>query len=295
VDAPRINYLGLGAQKCASSWVHRVLSEHPQACLSVPKELDYFSYYYGRGQDWYERHFAPTALSRIVGDNSPSYFVHPLAPVRAARYNPAMKLVLALRDPIERAYSNHLHLVREGFITGSDLTFEHGLERNEMYVEQSRYATHLGHWLKSFPREQIHVVLQEDLVDDAEDQAQRLYDFLGLDRSFRARAISQRANESSIMRQDAAARVVKGGAQVLKGVGLGRLVTAAAGHASVQRWRRSKQVSLREVVPPMKPQTRESLRRQLAPEVDALHALLLRDTFPWPDFAGAVPRAGQDA
>lgn len=281
---PVVNFIGIGAQKCASSWVHKVLAEHPQAHLSTPKELDYFSYFWGRGHDWYERFFAGALGARLVGDNSPSYFVHPLAAERAARYNPRLKIVVALRDPVERAFSNHLHMVREGFLAGPDLSFEYGLARNEMYVEQSRYATHLRRWLDHFPREQVFVVLQEELGTGDSSVTRRLYAFLGLDASYVPASAGRTANISATPRSAGADAALRGTADLARRVGLARLVSAVKASAAVQRARAANQVNLREIVAPMHPETRAHLEALLADEVMGLCRVLGRTALPWPTF-----------
>ena len=60
----RPSVIGIGAQKCASSWVHSVLGAHPQIAVSEPKEVDFFSYHFDRGYRWYEGHFGGTAATR---------------------------------------------------------------------------------------------------------------------------------------------------------------------------------------------------------------------------------------
>lgn len=284
---PLINFIGVGAQKCASSWVHRVLGEHPQTCLSEQKELDYFSYFYGRGLDWYERHFGRPQGAVAIGDNSPSYFVHPLAPERARRYNADMKIVVALRDPIERAYSNHLHMVREGFLSGSDLSFERALQRNEMYIEQSRYATHLRRWLDAFPPTQVHVLLQEDVADAPEEEAQRLYRFLGLEGGFVALAARERANVSAMPRKN-----LRRLGRLARRIGLGAGVDALKQLPTVRRLQARGQVPLREIVPAMANPTRVMLRELLADEVEQVRAILGREALPWKNF---VPGAAEPA
>jgi hypothetical protein len=286
--SPLVNFIGLGAQKCASTWIQNVIDEHPEACVSTPKELDYFSYFYGRGRPWYERHFAPRPGSRIVGDNSPSYLVHPLAPERAARYNGALKIVVALRDPVERAYSNHLHMIRSGFLAGAPTDFEQGLAGNEMYVEQSRYAKHLGHWLRSFPREQIHVVFQEDLVEGSERAARELYAFLGLDASFRPAAAGERANASRQPKHPGLTAAAKRGLGLLRRAGLGGLVDRAKRSEAVRALRRSTETDLRDVVPPMLDATRERLVAELQADMHELARLLGREHLPWPSFQPAA-------
>ena len=82
-------FIGLGAQKCASTWIYPVLQDNSDAALSQPKELDYFSYYYGRDYYWYEQFFAGVDVGKkAVSEISPSYLPHPLAPKRAHRYVP---------------------------------------------------------------------------------------------------------------------------------------------------------------------------------------------------------------
>lgn len=159
-------FIGLGAQKCASSWIHRVLGDHPEIFASEPKELDFFSHHYNRGYSWYEHCFEPGAGARARGEISPSYFCDPLAPTRVRDYDPALKLVLALRDPVSRAFSNHLHEIRKGFYHCPDLRFESGLARNPMYVFQSRYGSHLEAWTRAFPLSRILILVQEEIHTD---------------------------------------------------------------------------------------------------------------------------------
>ena len=64
------NFIGIGAQKCATTWVYRVLEDHPAALLSDPKELHFFSSNFDRGYQWYERHFPETSSAKAVGECS---------------------------------------------------------------------------------------------------------------------------------------------------------------------------------------------------------------------------------
>lgn len=274
-------FIGLGAQKCASTWLHRVLADHPQTYLSEPKEIDFFSYYFGRGYDWYERFFA-TATGRIaIGEVSPSYLPHPLAPARARRYNPQLKILLALRDPVERAYSNHLHMVREGYLTGPDMTFEYGLARNEMYVEQSRYATHLQCWLQQFAPEQVLVVFQEEIAAAPHAQAQQMYRFLGIDDSFRSDALEERTNASARARHGGMARLIKSATSIAERTGLGGIVAAAKKTSMGRSLRAMNQEDLRHLVPPMRDETRQNLVAVFHDEMTTLARLLKRADLPW--------------
>ena len=161
---PIVDFIGIGAQKCASTWLHDVLIDHPQ--LALPghvKEVNYFSYHYDRGRQWYERRFHAAADDVLCGEISPSYLHTPGVFDRVADYNPAMRIILIARDPIARAISNHKHELRIGNIHGDDQSFEFGLDNNAAYVEQGLYAKHLGGWLTRFPTEQILVLKFDDV------------------------------------------------------------------------------------------------------------------------------------
>jgi hypothetical protein len=189
-------FIGIGAQKCASTWLYRILQEHPQVCVSEDKEIDFFSFHYDHGHQWYERQFAGCASRPCIGEISPSYFCEPAVPERVFKYAPSAKILLSLRDPVQRALSNHRHEIREGHFTGDDLRFEAGLANNPMYIEQSRYATHLKRWLQYFPKEQILVVLMDEINQDPLRVASTVYGFLGIEDSYVPEGLTKRFNRS---------------------------------------------------------------------------------------------------
>lgn len=275
-------FIGLGAQKCASTWVHHVLNDHPEAMVSTPKELDYFSYYYGRGYYWYEQHFeAATRGEKAIGENSPSYLPHPLAPERAALYAPDLKIIVALRDPIERAYSNHLHMVMLGYLKGPDLSFEYGLEHNPMYVEQSRYAKHLRNWMNHFSREAFHIVLQEDVRNDGVGEALRLYRHLDIASATTPPSATGRFNESRTQSTSLVRKGLRKFSRVARGLGVGSLIDHVNAHPAIKSLKRRGTQDLREIVPPMKDDTRARLTDILMPEIEEMRKILGRENLPW--------------
>ena len=97
-DSARIDFVCIGAQKCATTWLHNVLATHPEVAMPHEiKELDFFSAKFDRGYQWYMRHFAPATTARLRGEVSPSYLCSRDAPAWAKAYNPAMKIVLRRR------------------------------------------------------------------------------------------------------------------------------------------------------------------------------------------------------
>ena len=274
-------FIGIGAQKCASTWLHRVLREHPQVGLPEEKEIDFFSYRFDHGYQWYEERFRGCEGKVAVGEISPSYFCEPAVPERLHRYLPSARIVVSLRDPVTRALSNHRHEVRLGRTGLADHSFEAGLANNPMYIEQGRYATHMQRWLRFFPPEQILVLFMEDIEQDPGAVAQTVYDFLGVEWAPESALLSERVNGSYATRYRLLARVKdlayegtnKGGLRWLWG--LGGTIGARA------LYRRINVLPSSEVIPPAREETLARLREVFAPEVRELSRITGRPLDSW--------------
>jgi hypothetical protein len=275
------DFIGIGAQKCATSWVYRVLEDHPEAALSDPKELHFFSHYFDRGYQWYERHFEGGEAARACGEYSTSYIYNADAAARAHAYNPEFRLIVTLRDPVARAYSNHLHEVRSGHITSADRSFEACEADNPMYVAQSRYAQHLRKWLAHFPAARLLVLFQEEIAVAPAVQAARLYRFLGLDEAHVSPYLHERVNVSAVDRSGVARDALQGAAGALRAVAGERFVRDLRTHPLVKRLRQSNKQDLTELIAPIQDATEARLRGLLADDMRELAQLLGRSELPW--------------
>ena len=196
------DFLILGAQKAGTTALYAYLRWHPQITGPSFKEVSFFDRHYARGERWYRAHL-PIRRSGIVGEASPSYLFHPLAPERVARMLPRARMIALLRDPVDRAFSHYQHEVALG---REDLSFEDALAReaermagevdrmlrdpsyfsypwwNYTYAARGRYAEQLERWLAAFPREQLLILFTEELAADTGGTYTRVLDFLGVER-----------------------------------------------------------------------------------------------------------------
>ena len=276
---PCVDFVGIGVQKAGTTWLHRMLSAHPDVFMAQAddKDLRFFNAFYDRGYLWYERHFATTRAQRR-GEFSTSYFYSKDAPERVYRYNPKMRLLLSLRDPVARLISHHRHEIRLGRIA-HDLPLERAIESNPSYVEQSRYFTQLSRWLEWFPLSSFHVVIFEEMFEDAARTVRDLYAFVGVSASIVPDALHEKINEGRIPRS----RLLERGASVLssalRSAGGGRAIDALK-RAGADKWLK------RGNARPDKSVTIDSsviarLRAELEPENARLAALLGRDLSAW--------------
>jgi hypothetical protein len=200
---PLPDFLVLGAQKAGTTALYSYLRRHPDVTGPRWKEVSYFDRHYARGPAWYRGNFPVTFGGRraaLVGEASPSYLFHPLAPERAAALVPDARLVALLRDPVERAHSQYRHSVDFG---REPLSFEEALDREEerlegeverlcadprafsrawwdwSYVARGLYAEQLERWYAAFPREQLLVLANEELAERPAETYARVLTFLG--------------------------------------------------------------------------------------------------------------------
>jgi hypothetical protein len=283
-DSARIDFVCIGAQKCATTWLHDVIATHPQVAMPhAVKEVDFFSAKFDRGYQWYERHFAPDTAARLRGEVSPSYLCSADAPARVKAYNPAMKIVLIARDPIARAISNHKHEVRIGHLVGDDLRFEKGLANNPMYVEQGLYATHLERWLEFFPGNQVLVLKFETLKAEPLSTLAEVCDFLGVSAYDGGSVLTARPNPSYLPKFRALESGKNAVRDALRSAGLAGLWTAL-GNSGLRGWYQGKnRIDPSERIGKPRPETLEELKARFGEDARKFSALTGINVDDWLD------------
>jgi hypothetical protein len=207
-------FLIVGGQRCGTTSMYRALSQHPAVLKAVlHKGVHYFDEGYARGIGWYQAHFPLRAhahwVERSAGtapmtfESSPYYMFHPLAAQRISRDLPGVKLLVLVRDPVERAYSAHAHEIGRGYETEP---FERALElepsrlegeaervvadpaylshshQHHAYRARGQYVEQLERLEGLFGRDRIHVVDSSTFWADPEPSFNAVQDFLGLPR-----------------------------------------------------------------------------------------------------------------
>lgn len=208
---PFPDFIIIGAQKGGSSALYKFICAHPDVKRAFVKEPHYFSgQFHKKSQNWYKAQF-PLESSALVGEASPSYCTHPLAPARIKGMLPKAKLLFIVRNPVERAISNYFHSVRYGV---EDLGIEEAFARpiesfekewekmnaedgyhsvyyhRHAYVHKGFYDFQLTNWFKHFANEQFLVVENNQLLNEPDVVYNEVLDFLELD-SFRPDAFKK--------------------------------------------------------------------------------------------------------
>lgn len=173
------NFLFIGPDKSGSTWLYEALRQHRQVFLPRVKELFFFDQFYDNGWNWYAKFFrGANEQHRVIGEICHDYLFSPLACQRIAHDLPSAKLMVCLREPSQRAFSEFLYCTKVGLMTSN---FETALEEAQELIDHGRYAKHLGPYMKHFRPEQIFVGIFDDLIANPQQFFDRLCDFLGLD------------------------------------------------------------------------------------------------------------------
>ena len=206
-------FLIVGAQRCGTTSLYRALAQHPLVLKPVlRKGVHYFDMAYDRGPSWYQAHFPLRAtasrLRRKYGhrplafESSPYYLFHPMATPRIAGDIPDVKLIVLVRDPVERAHSAHTHEFARGF--EKEPCFERAVQleeerlageterlcaaphslshahRHHAYLARSRYAEQLARLDPLITRDRVLVLDSDRFFASPEPIYDRVLDFLGL-------------------------------------------------------------------------------------------------------------------
>jgi hypothetical protein len=206
------DFLIVGAQRCGTTTLFRTLVQHPAVMPpTLRKGVHYFDLAYENDLSWYRGHF-PTLAQRdersqqvgrraLVGESSPYYMWHPLAPARIAHDLPDIRVLVALRDPVERAYSAHAHEFARGFETEPFQTAlelepkrlsdaasaleagrgaRHFAHQHQAYVTRGEYIDQLELLEHELGRDRMRVIDAQDFWSQPEEQWADVLDFLGL-------------------------------------------------------------------------------------------------------------------
>lgn len=205
------DFIIIGTQRGGTTSLYNYLLTHPQVATATKKEVHFFDKNFHRGISWYRAQF-PSIIQGdmgetiqgqrfITGEASPYYLFHPHAPARAALVVPKTKLIVLLRNPVDRACSHYYYEVERGYET---VSFEDALAQEETrtrdegkrlaadphyksynhqhytYLARGIYADQLQIWMNYFPKEQFLIIKSEDFYATPDVKLKEIFIFLGL-------------------------------------------------------------------------------------------------------------------
>jgi len=199
------DFIIIGTARSGSTSLYYNICQHPCVLSAAYDELGYFDSNFHLGLNWYRSLF-PTLFSKwivkqkkqfaITGEDTPFYIWNPLVAKRILKILPKIKLIVVLRNPVDRAYSNYHLGIRAGSenlsfedaiqielkkLNEINDEFEHNVEKYTIprsYIAKGFYANQLKIWLELFNSEQLIIISTEDLESNPQVTLDKIYDFL---------------------------------------------------------------------------------------------------------------------
>ncbi len=194
------DFLIIGVSKGGTTSLYEYLNMHPQVKVSREKEVNYFSKHYYRGISFYKSFFPYKKSASITGEATPYYFFHPNVPKRVKETLPNVKIILLLRDPVLRAYSQYQMI--KGIDTAKNfeeavmseykrVTEKESKLRNTKlisnshqaysYISRGLYFKQLSNWLTHFELNEILIIKSEDFFEEPQKTLKSVYGYLNLE------------------------------------------------------------------------------------------------------------------
>ncbi len=207
------NYLIIGAQKSGTSSLFYYLSQHPQVRNSSRKEVHYFDKNYKKPLLWYKQFFPykfQVNKGTAIGEATPNYLFHPFAPYRIKKILHDVRMIVLLRNPTERVFSQYFQALRKNKETKPLLEslleeeiwekeILEKLERDEyyypenahvLYKARSRYVEQLKRYFDIFDKKQILILSSKELLHKPNETLKKVCEFLEIDTNFYLREIT---------------------------------------------------------------------------------------------------------
>ena len=189
------NFLVGGAPKAGTTALYNYLRQHPEICMSDPKETFFFTDEYERGVEWFSQCFDHCGPEKAIGEASTTTLYEPKAPERVQEVLGAPKFLFVLRDPVERAYSEYLFFVHKGRIPAkisfADVVLQKESEYAERILEMGRYEPYLSRFEEAFGREEMKILIHQEFRSAPESTLEKVFRFLDVDDTFRPDALEK--------------------------------------------------------------------------------------------------------
>lgn len=265
-DGP-LTFLMVGCQRCGTTWLDAALRDHPEVYLPRQKQTYFFDRFYDRGIEWYLQQFdGVEPRHRAVGEVATGYCLLDVVP-NVARHFPDISILMAVRHPLDRLWSNYQVRKQEQGWSG----LEQAIEEDPELLARSRYSEQLQAVLDHWDASRVKVLFQEDLDQDDRAYFQDTCRFLGVDPTVDSNQFGQVKNSAMFPRIRRVAQAVG-----LRPV-LNRLSLSPVGNTV----RRMKKRSGKQGYESMDPPVRQRLLEYFRPYNDKLSELTGRDLSHW--------------
>lgn len=213
----RLDFMCVGAAKAGTTWLCHNLRQHPRIFICADKELHYFNQYlpenpqkinpnYQKSLTWYHQFFEAATPNQLTADFSTSYLKYPNCAKDLFTYNPSLKIIMILREPIERVLSHYYFLIQRNIIPKQDLT--QAIKTHPHILENSLYAKQLKNYQTFFPKEQIKILWYKEIKQTPQTLINEVTNFLEIEQ-FTPKDLKKKINVTQYTPQNSLSKIIQ--------------------------------------------------------------------------------------
>ena len=190
------NFLIVGAPRAGTTWLQKNLREHPDIFMTKKKEIHFFDRGYKHGMEYYKTFFSGSAQYKWRGEASPSYLHKSECAKRIYEtLGGDIKLIVSLRNPVDRLYSRYLNVI-SAYKESRSMSFEEKIRDKPEFILEGCYSTNLEEYLKYFDKKNILILLYDELEKNESLYYRKVIDFLGLEKYSNETFLNSRINSA---------------------------------------------------------------------------------------------------
>lgn len=191
----KVDFIGVGVPRCATTWVSSCLAAHPRIGFSSMKETHFFDKIFKADDDLslYESYFTEDP-EKIRGEFTPAYYQDENIAKTIKKFFPAVKIIVCLRNPVERAFSHYVYSKRKG--SGGKQSFKEIIRPEHPLIKRGFYYRYLSRFLSHFDKQQVIILYYDEIRRNPIAVLEKLYRFLGVDPAFRPDRLAKKHNAS---------------------------------------------------------------------------------------------------
>ena len=192
-SSTKLDFIGIGAPRCGTTWLYTCLKEHPQTCMCQIKDINFFRD--AQENEWkklnkYFEYFN-CKTNQKIGEFSAGYFSDPKSSYRIKKLFPKIKIILSIRNPVDWAESAYINNHKHNKINHQQLNqgIKKKFDQTQLY-----YSKNLKRWMNLFDKKQIKIIIFDELKQNPEKVICNLYNFLNIDTKFTPSSLTKKKN-----------------------------------------------------------------------------------------------------
>lgn len=246
MNTPIPNFINVGPGRCGTSWLFEALQAHPEISMSRIKETEFFNTNYDKGPEWYLENFSRAGGKKAIGEIANNYYLDTSIPEKIKRFNPDMKVIFNVRDPLSLLRSYYQFGIRRGLnfsgepedldtpvgkIMGSGYAYRERAGKlaasdTPTLIQSVLLSNYMKPFLETFSADRVYIFDFEQLRRNPDAELQSIYRFLGVDPNHRLDGAGERVNEALTPKSRMLARLATHSAFLLRRLGAHRALSA---------------------------------------------------------------------